>query len=652
MFIAFIPFGNFASTVNAQTSKEVTYDKEKIEVVENRTETSKTFDNLDGTYTTEIFETSIHFKDEKGSWENIDNNLEKNNNNGENQFENKANNFTVTFDEKIEEQKSNVQLSEDQYSIDLGLKEIEKNDEITPIEEVVGIATENQIQYSNVFDDISSIYSVGENYVKEDIVIEQMPQTGMPEVYTYQLSLENLIYEQIDNKIYLKDASTGEVVYVIEAPFMYDSYKPAGYQSIDNTVSIPEEAKSYDIKLQTREENNTLWIDLIPDATWLQDEARQYPIVIDPTIVRIQGNSKMVDTTIRKKFPTQTGGNDTELGSGTATDGNTVRSLLKFNVAPIPLHSVILSADVSLYLSSTNDPNPINISMHAMKRSWDENTATWNMYGTAGNWTTTGGDFNNTPLSTVTGVSSVPSTVEDGIKRWPIPTSMVSDWLYNPGTNLGLLLKSTNEGTMIYKKFISSESTTNPLAYKPKLVVTYKTPNRLGLEDYWDYATHEISNGNNFVNLGTNNNIVQYTDFSLFNYADFGLDFTRTYNSKDFEQSAFGYGWSFTGSERLYIGTNGNNINYKDSDGTVHDFTWDGNKYVAPKGNYDTLEKVNATTYKLTSTNGFTTLFTLKENTTDTDVKVAYITKQNDLNNNTITYSYNTKNQLLPLLLI
>lgn len=119
---------------------------------------------------------------------------------------------------------------------------------------------------------------------------------------------------------------------------------------------------------------------------------------------------------------------------------------------------------------------------------------------------------------------------------------MVSGWLYNPESNLGLLLKSTSESTMIYKKFISSESTTNPLAYKPKLVVTYKTPNRLGLEDYWDYATHDISNGTNYVNLGTNNNVVQYTDFSLFNYGGFGLDFTRTYNSKDFEKSSFGYG--------------------------------------------------------------------------------------------------------------
>ncbi|MFJ7982224.1 DNRLRE domain-containing protein [Lysinibacillus xylanilyticus] len=648
MFIAFIPFENFASAAEIQSDKndQKGKDQEKIEVVGERTETSKTYNNLDGTSTTEIYEAPIHFKDDEGSWKDIDNNLQKHKNNGKGQYKNKANNFAVTFDEKIEDQKNNVQVTEDHYNLDIGLKKIEQKGEVIPAKEVVGVATDNQIQYENVFDNISTIYSVGENFVKEDITINQKPQNGLPQTFSYQLSLENLSYEQINNQIYLKDASTGEMKYVIEAPLMYDAYKPVGYQSIDSVNSIPEEAKSYDITLKTRKENNTLWIDLIPDASWLQDKERQYPIVLDPTIVRIQGNSKMEDTTIRKKFPTQTGGDDTELGTGTATDGNIVRSLLKFDLSSIPKYSVIMSADVGLYLSSTNDPSPINLSMHAMKHSWEENSATWNNYATVGSWTTAGGDYNTTALSTVTGVGSIPSNVEEGLQRWSIPTSLVTGWLTNPNTNLGLLLKSTTEGTLIYKKFISSESTTNPLAYKPKLVVTYKTPNRLGLEDYWDYASHDISNGANYVNLGTNNNVVQYTDFSLFNYGDFGLDFTRTYNSKDYEKSSFGYGWSFTGSEKLFIGTNGTNIDYKDADGTVHVFTWDGNKYVAPAGNYDRLEKIDTTTYILTSLTGYTTTFKVKEKTTDTDIQVAYITEQKDLNNNTITYTYNTSNEL------
>ena len=50
---------------------------EKTEVVGKRTQTSKTFNNSDGTYTTEIYEAPIHFKDSKGNWKDIDNDLQK-----------------------------------------------------------------------------------------------------------------------------------------------------------------------------------------------------------------------------------------------------------------------------------------------------------------------------------------------------------------------------------------------------------------------------------------------------------------------------------------------------------------------------------------------------------------------------------------------
>ena len=70
-----------------------------------------------------------------------------------------------------------------------------------------------------------------------------------------------MTYEQINNQIYLKDAKTGEMVYVIEAPFMYDAYKPVGFQSIDGSNSIPEEAKSYDITL--KHERKTILYGLI-----------------------------------------------------------------------------------------------------------------------------------------------------------------------------------------------------------------------------------------------------------------------------------------------------------------------------------------------------------------------------------------------------
>ncbi|WP_036168019.1 hypothetical protein, partial [Lysinibacillus sphaericus] len=168
LFIAFIPFENFVSAAEVQSDKIAQKGKEKFEVAEERTETSKTYNNLDGTYSTEIYESPIHFKDDKGNWKDIDNELQKHKNDGKGQYKNKANSFAVTFDEKIEDETNNVQVIDGHYNLDIGLKEIEQKGEVTPAKEVVGVATDNQIQYENVFDNISTIYSVGENFVKED----------------------------------------------------------------------------------------------------------------------------------------------------------------------------------------------------------------------------------------------------------------------------------------------------------------------------------------------------------------------------------------------------------------------------------------------------------------------------------------------------
>ncbi len=651
MLVAFIPFGNFVEAKKKddfQGKKEK--NKDRVELIEERTALSKTFDNLDGTLSTEITQTPQHYQDNGGQWKEIRNDLVPDK---EGKIKNRDNVFTVEFDEKLTTQSTGIQLIEDAYQINLHLAEV-VNDTVEYLQPSIGEVNNNQVSYPEIFEDISAIYTIGENYIKEDIILESYPQNGLPEKFTYTLDLKGLSYEEINNTVYLYDPETKNTVYMIEAPFMYDAYQPVHFKAAEGIISVPEEAKSYDIQINTREENGQLFIDLIPNQDWLASSERQYPIVIDPMLVRIQGateiDTAVDDTTIRSNSPTTTGGNDFELGIGTATDGNIVRSLLKFNLTSIPAAANILSADLNLHLTSTNNATTgIGISAHALTNPWKENEASWtyrdnNPYT---KWSTAGGDYSFTALSTVSSITAVPTNIADGLTQWKIPLDSVKKWVSTPSSNYGVLLKSTAESTRVYKKFASSAYST-ATQYKPKLVITYKTPSRLGLEDYWDYTSHPLIEGTQYVNLGTLNNVLQYQDFSLLNYANFGLDFIRTYNSKDFEKSAFGYGWTFTGDQKLFIiDKNGLDIQYKDEDGTTHAFTnpTDG-KYTSPSGLYDTLFKVNPTTYTLTSPTGIITTFTVKESTTDMDVQVAYITQQKDLNNNTITYSYNSNNQL------
>ena len=228
MLSAFIPFGNFASAEklpdNLTNSNSLKNDsltsenqtKKRIELEEERTEFSKTFDNLDGTLSTEITQVPQHFMNEQGQWKDIQNNLVSNNNGG---YANKENKFSVEFDEKINNESTGLKLKEDEYELNLQLTNL-VNESEESLQPSTGIVEDNQITYSEIFDEISATYTVGENFIKEDIIIDNPPKNGLPEKFTYTLDLNGLTYEEIDNKIYLYDAITSEPIFMIEAPFM------------------------------------------------------------------------------------------------------------------------------------------------------------------------------------------------------------------------------------------------------------------------------------------------------------------------------------------------------------------------------------------------------------------------------------------------
>ncbi|MEB2280169.1 DNRLRE domain-containing protein [Lysinibacillus xylanilyticus] len=655
LFIAYIPVENFALQVEAKNVEEKkSEEKEPIELVELRTENAKTFDNLDGTYTAEIAQDPIHYKDKQGNWEEIDNSLVETNNGKT--VTNKANDFSVEIDKTTTTSQQNITITDDSKKIDFGLvsAQHETANKIEQVQNAKGVVDNNTIRYQNVLKDTDVVYTIGSNHIKEDIIYSEKPQDGFPKKIKYKLNVSGLTVEQIDQNIYLKDATTHKSLYMIEAPYMYDSYKPKGYKTVDEITSIPEEAKSYQLTLSYEVIGQDLFVYLEPDATWLQSKERVYPITIDPTIVRLQTSATMEDTTIRSANPTQTGGNDFELGVGTAVGGNTVRSLLKFDLSAVPSSTTILSTDLNLWFSSTNNNSPIDISLHKLTSPWEENQASWNNAKTTPYtaWKTAGGDFLNDKLRTVKDISVPPASIADAMVNWKVPLDVVQGWINNPTTNYGFMLKSDNETTQIYKKFASSEqSTLNK--YKPQLVVTYKTFARLGLEDYWDYDSRPLVNGTNSVNLTTHNNILQYTDMSILGRADSGLTFTRTYNSKDYEKSAFGFGWSFTGDEKIFTntGSKSDQLQYKDADGTIHVFTYNtvAKQYEGSAGNYDVIKKTSTDTFILYDLYGNQTIFKVRESTSDTDVEVAYITTQMDRNSNKIHYSYDNDNQLIEI---
>lgn len=468
--VSFINNPKVLAEENSNQNELPTLEKEEIHSL--RTETSKTYLNSDGTYTTEISQSPIHFKNDKDQWVSINNELIHNDE--ENTYENKANDFIVKFNEKQESNEPIIEIEDDNYIANMELEPLDHTGEQPAA--VEGIVKGDSISYSDVYKDVDLKYTIGSDRIKEDIIYKSKPENGFPTSFTYKMDLEGLKVKKQNGVIYLYDPSTNENIYHFESPYMYDSFKPEGYKSIEGIKSIPEEAISYDVNLTYEVVENNLFLHLNPNQDWLNDSQRVYPLTIDPTIVKIQSSAYVEDTNLRSGFPTQTGGNDLELGGG-ASNGNVIRSILKFDLSSIPTNTNIVSSSLNLWFSSTNNASPISISLFKVSRDWYENEASWNYakINPSTSWTNSGGDYVvSNKLSTVSDLTS-PVNLDTDLKKWNVPTHIVYNWRNNLDPNFGLIIKSDSESTNFYKKFISSENSVDD-KYKPLLEVTYEDP--------------------------------------------------------------------------------------------------------------------------------------------------------------------------------
>ncbi len=434
---------------------------------------------------------------------------------------------------------------------------------------------------------------------------------------------------------------------------MYDSYKPAGYEQISDSSSPAEEAVSFDIRYETYEKDGILYIDVIPSRAWLEDSKRVYPVTIDPTIVKYQPTYALADTNIRSVSPNTTGPTETTLGVGLykdSTQTNVIRSLLRFDTSSIPVGAKVLNANLNMWLSSVSNTTSIDVTLHEVTTAWTEYSASWNYADASNLWINKGGDFLSSQISTVAGISSLTSL--DINYRWPIAPYIIDKWINDGTRNKGLLLKSTAETTNSYKKFISGDDTANP-SNSPLLSVTYYPASRLGLESYWTFDSHPLVGGAGFTNLGTGNNILQFTDYSLEGRGNFGIDFTRTYNSKSVEQTPLGYGWSYTGSESIIENRHTGEVLFTDSDGTSHSFVYTASTgaYQSPAGKYLTLTKVRNTSgvttgYRITDKHGIVTHFDVTSHDEIANVIRAKIGYEADRHGNKVSYLYDTNGRL------
>ncbi|SFS76370.1 DNRLRE domain-containing protein [Marininema halotolerans] len=513
----------------------------KEEIVDLRTENSRTYVKGDNSYEVEEYLEPIHYQ-EKGQWKEIDNNVEtvKTSEAMESslRLENKANEYRVGFADNSQAGHL-VRFQLDDAFVRFG---------VVDGRSVTATKQENEVTYVGVYPDTDLVYHTGSTGVKEEWVLHKSPEQN-----TLSMKMDTHGVEakkQKDGSINFVDAK-GKTTFSIPRPYMID--KDLRY--------------SGDVQYEIRQEGDITYLDLQLDEKWLKDPERAYPVSVDPSIV-MEGAAPTKDTFVGTKEPTTSYGALTYLTVGNNPDHGTSRAFLKFHLESLLSGASISSAKLSLYETNADTTAAIE-NVYPVTGTWPS-PFTWESQPAIGKLLTS---------QTIKGAGWYDFDL----------TSLTKEWYSGQTANEGVSLRHKTESEN-RKSYFSSDYT-NDLTKLPKLTVQYNIE-PLGQEAFW---TTTASN----VNTYNGNFFVPETDINVPGRGVAG-EISRSYNSRANQAGIFGYGWTSNLEQRLTDSGDGP-IRYTDGDGTVHVFALksDGS-YVSPPGlNYD-LEK-SGSDYNLTT---------------------------------------------------
>ena len=522
------------------------------EITELREANVKHFSLSNGMNKAVAYSQPVHYMDENGNWIDIDNSLTlqgneySTNNKFEIKFANKSGssgllsikdgNYKIDFT-PLNTNKVNVAIENPQEN------NSRKFSDVKTLKKLVSRAT-----YSNIYNGIDIEYILTGNNVKENIIVNNK-QDGY--TYSFELKLNKLTAELSNGSIILLDSTTGEKMYEIPAPYMYDA---KSVMSTDVEYSLTQNSKwKYTFTVTANDE-------------WINAEERVFPITIDPTII---GDIVDVDRDV------QSDGIDTSTQSnmiiGNFFEKDTP-AFLKFNTLPdIQLGTCLVQAKFAMNASVIYNDDNIDFYIGVYKATKD-----WITSGFADAFEAFRNSNSDNAYDAYVDVlksyyaSSPENSVqitETGPYEWDI-TSLYKQW--KSGTeNHGICVKAVSLGDAPAAAIFQSLESDN---VAPQLELTYVEPK--GVEDYYGMLTTSISeSGVGYVNL-FNGELTYINNLTTIENQVLPYEINMIYNSIDKRWTP-----SFNESIELFENANDAMSNdivryiWHDPDGTSHLFT-------------------------------------------------------------------------------
>ncbi|MFJ3786834.1 DNRLRE domain-containing protein [Streptomyces sp. NPDC090093] len=289
------------------------------------------------------------------------------------------------------------------------------------------------------------------------VELKARPAAGFS--YTLPLRTRGLkVTQQADGSVLFTDKKSKKTA-TMPAPVMWDA-------SVDEVSG--EHTRRSKVAMKVVKAKGGVDLVITPDAGFLADPATRYPVTVDPSTSTL-GN--LFDTYVQQGESVDWS-NDVELDLGNPGTKNgdgtwrTARSFITWNTAPVS-DAMVSSATLSLWNFHSGNTD-------CTAQPWEVWTA--NNASTASRWTNQPSMVTKMATSTQTKGSPNCSTQPDGWINADV-TDLVQHWANNKWSHAGMGLKATDENDAKEWKRVNSA---NAASNVPKLTVTYNYRPRTG----------------------------------------------------------------------------------------------------------------------------------------------------------------------------
>jgi RHS repeat-associated protein len=368
------------------------------EVTSLRTATSRTYLNPDGTFRRVLSSGLVNFQDASGAWRTIDTSL-VGAGDGTGDTVSAAGPLQVRLPRDFAGRP--VQVSAGGDTLSMRLQGAQSS----------GLsAAGSEGSYASVQPGVDVTYSVAPDTLNESVVLRSRP--GGPVSFTFLLAVSAglTLAARPDGSIDALDASGGRV-FLIPAPLLTEPAAAGGVgaQSAGVAVSLTGAAGHYRLTYT-------------PDLAWLQDPARRYPVVLDPSVTLGGAIDAEIDAALpNDTFPV------TDMAVGKDVNGGVYRMLVGFGSGWPCDGCYATSATLHLYESQAWHGAGNGLLAWMNNRGWGV-PVSWN-----------GAPGTNGPTA---------SSATLGGTGWLTfdVTAAIQNWELNVDTNDGFTIESSNEG--------------------------------------------------------------------------------------------------------------------------------------------------------------------------------------------------------------